>query len=384
MPKSTTPKLNDTQLIILSSASQREDGLAVLPESLKAAPLRRRSTKLLGLGFLKEVRVKRDQPVWRSDEEDKPVGLKITKAGSAAIGVAERARARRSRQPNRSATVSRSCRRRQKRTSFSTSLAPDRSRRRSSRSCGARPERPSTTWSRRPVAAAHHAGGAHGLAKEGLRDREGQEPEGKTIYRIAGEERAASAGADARLSHGRTAKGSRPRSRGCAVLASRSCGRRWRRRMRTPAARPASRAISCSGPRLSAAGQSLRRSRSGDRARSRPPRPRREDPGAVLASQRRRRIKPGTELIREWAGKHPSRGRARSGFAYAGQTSQPLRDRPADHRHELERTALLRPARQTASRRRARVARGEAAGEAARRWPLPLMPPPAASREALS
>jgi hypothetical protein len=27
MPKSNTPKLNDTQLIILSSASQREDGL---------------------------------------------------------------------------------------------------------------------------------------------------------------------------------------------------------------------------------------------------------------------------------------------------------------------------------------------------------------------
>jgi hypothetical protein len=28
MPKSNTPKLNDTQLIILSSASQREDGPA--------------------------------------------------------------------------------------------------------------------------------------------------------------------------------------------------------------------------------------------------------------------------------------------------------------------------------------------------------------------
>src|SRR3954463_15213114 len=44
-------------------------------------------TKLLGLRFLKEVRVKRDQPAWRTDDDEKPIGLKITKAGSAAIGV---------------------------------------------------------------------------------------------------------------------------------------------------------------------------------------------------------------------------------------------------------------------------------------------------------
>jgi hypothetical protein len=35
------PKLTDTQLIILSSASQRENALAILPEKLKAAPRRR-------------------------------------------------------------------------------------------------------------------------------------------------------------------------------------------------------------------------------------------------------------------------------------------------------------------------------------------------------
>src|SRR5215216_3306177 len=87
MPKSNTPKLNDTQLIILSSASQREDGLAVLPENLKASAAKTAVTKLLGLGFVKEVRVKRDQPAWRTDEQEKPLGLKITKAGSAAIAV---------------------------------------------------------------------------------------------------------------------------------------------------------------------------------------------------------------------------------------------------------------------------------------------------------
>src|SRR3954469_19706199 len=87
MPKPNTPKLNDTQLVILSSASQREDGLASAPEGVKAVAAKAASTKLLGLGFLKEVRVKRDQPAWRTDENDKPIGLKITKAGSAAIGV---------------------------------------------------------------------------------------------------------------------------------------------------------------------------------------------------------------------------------------------------------------------------------------------------------
>jgi hypothetical protein len=81
------PKLTDTQLIILSSASQREDGLAVLPENLKASTAKAALTKLLALGFVKEVRVKRDQPAWRTDEQEKPLGLKITKVGSAAIGI---------------------------------------------------------------------------------------------------------------------------------------------------------------------------------------------------------------------------------------------------------------------------------------------------------
>src|SRR4051794_11665480 len=89
MPDSKTPKLNDTQLIILSSASQREDGLALLPEGVKGAAAKAAITKLLGLGFLKEIRVKRDQPAWRTDEEEKPIGLKITKAGAAAIAVSE-------------------------------------------------------------------------------------------------------------------------------------------------------------------------------------------------------------------------------------------------------------------------------------------------------
>src|SRR5215207_1776741 len=89
MPKSHTRKLNDTQLVILSSASQREDGLAVLPEGVRAASVKAAVIRLSKLAFLKQVRVKRDQPHWSSDEEGRRIGLKITNAGSAAIGVGD-------------------------------------------------------------------------------------------------------------------------------------------------------------------------------------------------------------------------------------------------------------------------------------------------------
>ena len=58
MPKSNTPKLSDTQLVILSSAAQREDALAVLPDKLKGGAAKAAVTRLLGLGFVKAVRVK--------------------------------------------------------------------------------------------------------------------------------------------------------------------------------------------------------------------------------------------------------------------------------------------------------------------------------------
>ena len=89
MPKSHTRKLNDTQLVILSSASQREDGFAVLPEGMRAASVKAAVIRLTKLGFLKQVRVKRDQPHWLTDEEGRRIGLKITNAGSAAIGVGD-------------------------------------------------------------------------------------------------------------------------------------------------------------------------------------------------------------------------------------------------------------------------------------------------------
>src|SRR5215207_395178 len=87
MPNANTPKLNNPQLIILSSAWQREDGLAVLPEGVKPAPGNATVIKLTKLGFLKQVRVKRDQPLWWINEADRRIGFAITKAGADAIGV---------------------------------------------------------------------------------------------------------------------------------------------------------------------------------------------------------------------------------------------------------------------------------------------------------
>lgn len=93
MPNANTPKLTDTQLVILSSAVQRDDGSAVLPDRLKGSAAKAVVGKLLTLGFIREVRVRRDEPAWREDDEGKPIGLKITKAGSAAIGVEDQGEA---------------------------------------------------------------------------------------------------------------------------------------------------------------------------------------------------------------------------------------------------------------------------------------------------
>ncbi len=79
--------LTDTQLVLLSSASQREDHLVTLPPNLKGGAAKKVVDKLLNLGFVKEVLTKQDQPVWRTDENERPVGVKITRAGLKALGV---------------------------------------------------------------------------------------------------------------------------------------------------------------------------------------------------------------------------------------------------------------------------------------------------------
>jgi hypothetical protein len=75
------PKLTDTQLIILSAASQRDDRGVELPANLIRA------------GLLEEVRVRGSLPQWRRDDDDEPQALRITKQGLEAVGVKDAAAA---------------------------------------------------------------------------------------------------------------------------------------------------------------------------------------------------------------------------------------------------------------------------------------------------
>ena len=80
-------KLSDTQLMILSSASQRTDHAAVLPPNLKGSAANKVANKLLNEKLLQELRAKDDMPIWRRGDDNRPYSLRITKAGLKAIEV---------------------------------------------------------------------------------------------------------------------------------------------------------------------------------------------------------------------------------------------------------------------------------------------------------
>ena len=84
----TMTKLSDTQLIILGKACERPDG-AVYPltTKLKGGAVTKVLTSLIGKDLLKEVRAKRDETVWRRDDEDRPLTLYATPAAYHALGI---------------------------------------------------------------------------------------------------------------------------------------------------------------------------------------------------------------------------------------------------------------------------------------------------------
>ena len=86
-------KLSDTQLMILSSASQRTDHAAVLPANLKGSAANKVVNKLLNEKLLQELRAKDDMPVWRRGDDNRPYSLRITKVGLKAIEVEDVAEA---------------------------------------------------------------------------------------------------------------------------------------------------------------------------------------------------------------------------------------------------------------------------------------------------
>ena len=87
------PKLTDTQLIILSTASQRDDRGVELPANLKGGAARKVVDKLIRAGLLEEVRARGSLPEWRRDDDNGPLALRITKQGLEAVGVKDEAAA---------------------------------------------------------------------------------------------------------------------------------------------------------------------------------------------------------------------------------------------------------------------------------------------------
>ena len=80
-------RLTDTQLIILSAASQRDDRGVELPANVKGEAARKAADKLIRAGLLEEVRAAGSLPVWRRDDETGPMALRITEQGVDAIAV---------------------------------------------------------------------------------------------------------------------------------------------------------------------------------------------------------------------------------------------------------------------------------------------------------
>jgi hypothetical protein len=77
-------KLTNSQQALLSSALQRDDGTVEFPSNLKGGTGQKVVAKLLTNGLVEKIPARSTMPVWRKDEE-RPIALRITEAGLAAI-----------------------------------------------------------------------------------------------------------------------------------------------------------------------------------------------------------------------------------------------------------------------------------------------------------
>jgi hypothetical protein len=80
-------RLTDTQLVILSAASHRDDRGVELPANIKGDAGRKVIDKLIRADLLEEIRSGGSLPVWRRDDKTGPIALRITKNGLKAIDV---------------------------------------------------------------------------------------------------------------------------------------------------------------------------------------------------------------------------------------------------------------------------------------------------------
>src|SRR5262249_56888021 len=80
-------RLTNTRLVILSSASRRDDRGVDLPTNVTAEAVRKAVDRLIRAGLLEEVHANGSLLAWRRDAEAGPMALRITKQGLEAIGV---------------------------------------------------------------------------------------------------------------------------------------------------------------------------------------------------------------------------------------------------------------------------------------------------------
>jgi hypothetical protein len=79
--------LTDTQLVLLSAAAQHMEHLVTPPTALKGRADQNALTSLIRRGLVEERLVFAQQPHWRTDEAGQLIGLRITSAGLAALGL---------------------------------------------------------------------------------------------------------------------------------------------------------------------------------------------------------------------------------------------------------------------------------------------------------
>ena len=82
-------KLTDTQLIMLSNAAARDDGIAAVPAKMSKAAASKVGASLVARKLVRELGSKPGMPVWRADDDGRSISLMITRAGRDAIGVDE-------------------------------------------------------------------------------------------------------------------------------------------------------------------------------------------------------------------------------------------------------------------------------------------------------
>src|ERR1700682_5621758 len=80
-------KLTDTQLIVLSKAARRKDGVARVPDRMNKAAAAKVGASLVVRRLMREIRAKPGMPFWRTDDDGRRISLIITRTGRDAIGV---------------------------------------------------------------------------------------------------------------------------------------------------------------------------------------------------------------------------------------------------------------------------------------------------------